>query len=93
MPNKVTELCEAIRAAQKLAGEIFSGNPGISTTNFHRKVNVGSFRDMEQIPGEVKIEPFDYGKDYQWKASKTFEEVEFYMLMTEEEYQALQKVS
>ena len=93
MPNKVSELCEAIKAAQKLAGELFSGNPGISSTNFHRKVAVGSLRDMEQIPGEAKIEPFNYGSEFQWRASKPFEEVEFYCLMTQAEYEEIQEAS
>lgn len=88
MPNKVAELCNAIKAVQKVVGEVFSGNPGISTTNFHRKVNVDSFSDLEQVEGEAKIEPFNYGETYQWKASKTYEEVEFYTLLTQEQYEA-----
>lgn len=88
MPNKMSELCQALKAAQKLAGEIFSKNPGIFTTNYHRKVAIDNFRDMEQVPGEFKFEPFDRG-EWQWRASKAFEEVEFYMLLTAEDYEEL----
>lgn len=94
MPNKVTEFCDAIRAVQKLAGEIFSGNPGISTTSFHRKIVVSDMRNLEQVPGDVEISVREYDKaGYPWKASKVFEGTEFMALLTAEQYEELQKAS
>lgn len=93
MPNKVTELCNAIKAAQKVAGEIFSGNHGISTTSFHRKVSVDSFRDLEQVSGDVEFRERNHGPEFPWRASKVFDGTEFYVLLTQENYEAAKQAS
>jgi len=87
MPNKITEVTDALKAAQKAAGEIFSGNPGVYATQHSMSVSLDSLRDLEQVPGEVEYE--DRGRDeWPWKAWKMYGGAEFYVLLTQEEYEA-----
>jgi hypothetical protein len=88
--DKASEVCNAIKAAQKAAGEIFSGNPGISATQYHMSVLVDGMRNLDQIPGEVEL--IDRSRDqWPWKARKTFDGVEFYVLLTQGEYEAVRQ--
>ena len=91
--DKVMEFCSAIETVQKLAGEIFSGNPWISATQYHRKVQVDSIRNLEQVEGEAKVEPFNHGKEFSWRASKVFDGTEFYVLLTQADYEAAKQAS
>ena len=85
--NKVTELCNAIETVQKLAGEIFSGNPSTSATRYHRNVQLDSVRDLEQVSGDMEFRERNHGKEYPWRASKVFDGVEFFVLLTQEDYE------
>lgn len=89
MPNKATELSNAIKAVQKAAEELLGGDPYIFASESELKVMVDRICRLEQIPGDMRLRERRDDKKFPWKAYKVFEGVEFCILLTQAEYEAV----
>jgi len=91
-PLKVLAATQAIKAAEKAVSEIVSKFSTINTCGDSLSVGVFQLRDLDQIPGETKYAERG-SEEYPLRASKVFDDVEFYILLTPEEARAITEMA
>lgn len=90
MPSKVFEAVQAIKAARGAVQDVVNMY-GIDISSDGIKVQVGSLRDLEQIPGDVEYKEFAGGRlpDYPIRARKFDNGVEWFCLLDPEQSNGL----
>lgn len=90
--SKLLEVTVQAKAAWQALTELMSGPISIEISGRKAEVHLGEMRDLEQVPGEYAIEPFG-GKDHPWQAVKDYDGFRFFVLLTQEEYEAARQAS